>query len=94
VTHPLLQRSQRHVARGGDARAERVPEVVETHNSDAGAATRALEALADPRSIERLAGLRVREDQVVIAGVRRVAGELLERTRELLGDRHPAGPAA
>ena len=56
VPHPLLQRSQRDLAGGGDARAERVPQVVEAHDADAGAAARALEALAD---LERSSGLPV-----------------------------------
>jgi hypothetical protein len=59
VAHPRLQSPKRHLASCRDPSAERLPQIVEPHDSHAGAMAGLLEALADRGSIERVAGIGV-----------------------------------
>jgi hypothetical protein len=65
MAHPLVERSQRHLARGGQTRAERVAEGVKAQHPHAGAAARLLEALAHLRAVQRLAAVWMGEAEVL-----------------------------
>ena len=70
VAKELLDRAD-GLAAGGQSRTKRVPEIVETiRPTDTGSPTCCLESLGHLRAVERVAGLRMREDEVL---VRRVA---------------------
>jgi hypothetical protein len=69
VAKELLDRAD-GLAAGGQSRTKRVPEIVETNRADTGSPTCCLESLGHLRAVERVAGLRMREDEVL---VRRVA---------------------
>jgi hypothetical protein len=65
VAEERLDRAHRLAGRG-KARRERMHQVAEPDGAHAGVRARALEASAKLRPVERLTGLRVREDEVVV----------------------------
>jgi len=85
VSHPLLKGAEATPRRRGDPRAEGVPEIMEADDTDAGPPAGSLEALAYVRAVERLPGLRVSEDEIVVVGERRTKAQLRERLRERRG---------
>ena len=92
MPHPLLQRAQRH-AGGGHLRPERVAQVMEPLLTDAGSPAVALEALEQLGAVERLAGVRVREDEVVVGSVGGLPVQIVERVCDAGGKRHSAARA-
>ena len=70
VAEELLDRAHR-LPVGGQARAERVAQIVESDRGDSGSPTCRLEALGDLGAVERVAGLRVGEDEVLVGVVGR-----------------------
>ncbi len=87
VTEELLDRSHR-LAGGGEARRECVAQVVKADHADPAVAAGLLEALCDLAAIERVAGLRVGEDEIVVAVVGGPLGPAVQFAREAVGHRH------
>jgi hypothetical protein len=85
VTEELLQRAQRDFAGGGQLGGEGVAEVVEADGSYAGVAAGGLEALGDFAAVERVAGLRVGEDEVIVAVVDGPSRPVVEGGEECAG---------
>jgi hypothetical protein len=86
VPHPLLQRSERHLARRRHAGAEGVSEVVETDDAHAGALARTLKALSDVGAIERLAGDGMAEHQIVVLREERVPPQFAKGASDFIGE--------
>jgi len=69
LAHPLLQRPERN-AGGGHAGPERVAQLVEGDGPDLGSLHGLAEAADELRSVERVAGLRIAEDEILVARVK------------------------
>src|SRR5215213_11597534 len=89
MAEPFLERLERH-AGGGESRPEGVAEIVEPDRAHSGSLARLLEALQELGAIERLAGVGMREDEVVLAVPDSVLMEVLKLCRESERERHAA----
>src|SRR4051812_45925038 len=84
MSHPLLQRAHRDIARCGHVRSERVSQVMESDRPHAGSLARCDEALTDLAAIELAPRRRIGKDEIVVL-LKHSAGEVLF---ELAGDTH------
>lgn len=85
VAGKLLNRSERLAGRC-QPRGERVSEVVEANDADAGLAAGLLEASRDLAAVQRLTGERVREDQIVVGRERGAPRPGIELADESVGE--------
>lgn len=86
LAHPLLQRPERD-AGGGHAGAEGVAQLVERDRADLGVLERLAEAADELGAVERMAGLGVAEDEILVARVEGAVAQLGECVGDALGHR-------
>ncbi len=81
MTHQFLEDAHRHPLRR-HAGAEGVPEVVEPNGANICTAERGLEAFEQLGAVDRVAGLRVREHEIVVSLELRVLEQQFELGRD------------
>ena len=87
VAHPLLERPQRHPGAGHPG-PKGVAEIMEAQLTDLRSPGGSLEPLQQSGAVERVAGLRVTEDEVVVGGVSARLEVPIELAGNSIGQRH------